>query len=266
MSKEPATAGLPLPIASSPTTSRCDTSSNSSRLKKSSPASLSQQTSIEVPQEQAINNEETVKRVSPDLLNIKDTDDITRYEVINVNSDSGAEPGSATNLTSSSVYVAMSSSPGPRSPYTEDELDEEEEDENLSLTSPGTPCSQCLREEQESTAHISGQRRFFNGDHFVDAEEQSSEECYSIESGSLCCHSSCCDERHLGTRKITTVDMARGKRISLSEEAAAKLGQAIDETSKEGGDSSSRQLITYVTPGMETVPLEMCQDIPDVLI
>ena len=263
MSKD--STGLPLPIATSPTTSRCETISNSSGLKKSSPASLSQQTSIEVTHEQQQPyNEEPIK------LNIKETDDVTRYDVINVNNDD-TEPGSASNLTSTSVYVAMSSSPGPRSPYTEEELDEEEEDENLSLTSPGTPCSQCLREEEESTTHRSnsGQRKFFNGDHFVDTEQQSSEECYSIESGSLCCHSSCCDERHLVTRKITTVEMSRAKRISLSEEAAAKLGQngqGIDGTSNGGGDSSPRQLITYVTPGMETVPLEMCQDIPDVLI
>merc|ERR1719361_2957638 len=28
----------------------------------------------------------------------------------------------------------------------------------------------------------------------------------------------------------------------------------------------SRHLVTFITPSMETIPLEMCQDIPDVLI
>ena len=30
--------------------------------------------------------------------------------------------------------------------------------------------------------------------------------------------------------------------------------------------SNQRHLVTFVTPSMETIPLEMCQDIPDVLI
>jgi hypothetical protein len=29
---------------------------------------------------------------------------------------------------------------------------------------------------------------------------------------------------------------------------------------------NQRHLVTFVTPSMETIPLEMCQDIPDVLI
>lgn len=30
--------------------------------------------------------------------------------------------------------------------------------------------------------------------------------------------------------------------------------------------ANQRHLVTFVTPSMETIPLEMCQDIPDVLI
>jgi hypothetical protein len=246
--------------------------------------SLSQQTSIEVTNEirsnvDDSNIENSYKRTSM----LCDTNNVgSRDDVVNVNEDDrqplvGTQsPNLVSKMesgpNSTSVYLAMTSSPCPRSPYTEEEEDEDddEEEENLSLTSPGTPCSQCLRDEEEATtqaASLTGDRRpasgnfrkkFFNGSHFVgDAEQQSSEECCSIESGSLCCNSSCCEEHHLVgvTRKSGE---NRGKRISQSEEA--NLGQPSN------GDSSLRQLVTYVTPGLETVPLEMCQDIPDVLI
>jgi hypothetical protein len=183
-----------------------------------------------------------------------------------------------------SVYLAMTSSPCPRSPYTEEEDDEEdEEEENLSLTSPGTPCSQCLRDEEEASREAtevghgaSTKKVFYNGErshHFADADQQSSEDCCSVESGSLCCNSSCCEEHHAAGFARKSAEGNRGKRISLSEEAAAKLGQrsqsresALAAVAAANGDGSLRQLVTYVTPGLETVPLEMCQDIPDVLI
>ena len=270
--------------------------------KESSP-SLSQQTSIEVTneflsksksKENVANLESQTKRISSSLQcepEVKIRDDVTNVHVDDereplVGTDDDCHspnlnPISRRDTVPTSVYVAMSSSPCPRSPYTEEEEDEEEEEEeeeNLSLTSPGTPCSQCLRDEEElatsqrhrsmtttSSSGVGGKMKFCNGDH-VDTEQQSSEECYSVESGSLCCNSSCCDERHLVSKK-SAESSSRGKRLS-SEEAVAKLGQkpVTGCDGGESGDVSSRQLVTYVTPGMETVPLEMCQDIPDVLI
>jgi hypothetical protein len=177
-----------------------------------------------------------------------------------------------------SVYLALNSSPCNRSQYTEEEEEEEEEeeDENLSLTSPGTPCSQCLRDEEEATlqaaeaAGIStgaGRKKFYNGDKCGDGEQLSSEECCSVESGSLCCNSSCCEEHHLAGLNRKSFG---GKRISLTEEAVAKLGHQPQAGGKaaatNGSEGNLRQLVTYVTPGLETVPLEMCQDIPDVMI
>ena len=250
-------------------------------VKETSP-SISQQTSIEVKNEirpsvdeSSSNVETNSKRTS---LFCDANDAVSRDDVININEDDrqplvGPQSPIITSKVesgpnSNSVYLAMTSSPCPRSPYTEEEEDDDdEEEENLSLTSPGTPCSQCLRDEEEATTQAASsvgdrgrKKKFFNGSHFVDAEQQSSEECCSIESGSLCCNSSCCEEHHLVglTRKSAE---NRGKRISLTEEAVGKLGQHHSN-----GDSSLRQLVTYVTPGLETVPLEMCQDIPDVLI
>ena len=195
-----------------------------------------------------------------------------------------------------SVYLAMNPSPcGRHDHYAEDEDDdeeeeEEEEDENLSLTSPGTPCSQCLRDEEEATLHAAAaksarvsstataKKKFYNGSerpgHFGDPDQPSSEECCSVESGSLCCNSSCCEEHQLvGGGGGLTRRTVGGKRISLTEEAAAKLGQhrpsetsAATANGSSGSDGGLRQLVTYVTPGLETVPLEMCQDIPDVMI
>ena len=189
-----------------------------------------------------------------------------------------------------SVYLAMNTSPcGRHDHYAEDDDEddddeEEEEDENLSLTSPGTPCSQCLRDEEEATLHAAAKsarisaaakKKCYNGGErsgqYADPDQPSSEECCSVESGSLCCNSSCCEEHQLvGGLTRRTVG---GKRISLTEEAAAKLGHhRPSETSpatvngSSGSDGGPRQLVTYVTPGLETVPLEMCQDIPDVMI
>jgi len=297
----------PLTAASTTTTTAAATTTTkeveANNAKESSP-SISQQTSIEVTneflstsksKENITNLENQTKRISSalqfdvnrepelttgdDVMNIHNNDDDDREPLVGIDDNCQSPnlvPITKRETVSSSVYVAMSSSPCPRSPYTEEEEDEEEE-ENLSLTSPGTPCSQCLRDEEElatSQRHrsmvpssaVGGKMKFCNGEH-ADMEQQSSEECYSVESGSLCCNSSCCDERHLVSKK-SAESSSRGKRLS-SEEAVAKLGQKSVTTGCDGGEScdvSSRQLLTYVTPGMETVPLEMCQDIPDVLI
>ena len=44
-----------------------------------------------------------------------------------------------------------------------------------------------------------------------------------------------------------------------------ELEQLLACATQEDG-ANQRHLLTFVTPSMETIPLEMCQDIPDVLI
>ena len=257
-------------------------------------ASIEQQTSVTVV---AVANEIIPKPkidTANDAKRHKDVDESDAIAANNGDADGSNETGSQSpNIVSismmesgpNSVYLALNTaSPCTRSQYTEDDEDEEEEDDNLSLTSRGTPCSQCLRDEEEATLQaaddcksriVVGGSKFYNGDRShtdVDAEQQTSDDSCSVESGSLCCNSSCCEEhRPVGLTRRS----GGGKRISLTEEAVTKLGHRSQSsgdaaagmtTAANGSEGSLRQLVTFVTPGLETVPLEMCQDIPDVMI
>ena len=164
-----------------------------------------------------------------------------------------------------------------------------------SVTSPSSPCSQCLREESKkaNTSEISpsghnGGQEFFG----------SSEECCSSWSG--CCNSSCdyndqvvqqpnqplqvnMSEKvfygpltqTLPVKSVSKTEVSRAKVATIScpnfesRGRLAKMSRSVPEDlpgELDGDGANQRHLVTFVTPSMETIPLEMCQDIPDVLI
>ena len=160
------------------------------------------------------------------------------------------------------------------------------------MTSPSSPCSQCLREENKKSVEISpsghnGGQEFFG----------SSEECCSSWSG--CCNSSCeagsCHEQPQGpqqplqvnmsdkvffgpltqtlpTKSVSKTEVSRAKVSTISCQnfetgRLAKMSRSVPEDLPgELDGANQRHLVTFITPSMETIPLEMCQDIPDVLI
>ena len=163
-----------------------------------------------------------------------------------------------------------------------------------SVTSPSSPCSQCLREESKkqeiSPSGHNGGQEFFG----------SSEECCSSWSG--CCNSSCdyndqptvphnsvgqplqvnmSDKVFYGplaqtlpVKSVSKTEVSKAKVATISgcpnfESGGrlAKMSRSVPEDLPgELDGANQRHLVTFVTPSMETIPLEMCQDIPDVLI
>lgn len=169
--------------------------------------------------------------------------------------------------------------------------------------SPGTPCSQCMREKLQFPANsvgsglaspltgLNGGQEFFG----------SSEECCSTGSG--CCNSSCagsCVEareqqqppqqplslqvvseatrKHGGMAVHQTTRFSDCSFLDISAPKVATISCPQFETTRlskisrsvpddlPGEFEGGRHLVTFITPSMETIPLEMCQDIPDVLI
>ena len=74
----------------------------------------------------------------------------------------------------------------------------------------------------------------------------------------------------LGKLNHATKEKTMVSTISGPEFESKRLSQISrsvpDDLPGELDGSSQRHLVTFVTPSMETIPLEMCQDIPDVLI
>lgn len=187
----------------------------------------------------------------------------------------------------------------------------------LSNSSPGTPCSECLREGNGMT-DVNGPSKLPHADHNGGQEFfGSSEECCSSWSG--CCNSSCeagsCADQTIqqgkqsssqplsayvvmqqhqesesaagaGTKvKSSTLcnnklsvstggDLANTRTVAtiscpqFESNRLSKISRSVPEDlpACEMDATNQRHLVTFVTPSMETIPLEMCQDIPDVLI
>lgn len=182
-------------------------------------------------------------------------------------------------------------------------------------SSPGTPCSQCLREQSNGHGTCSGKLPVLppppssvspTGQNGGQEFFGSSEECCSSWSG--CCNSSCDGEQQSQQRSqqqpLSVVVMQQQQqqdhvknaanltnKLSVStggdmdfpasevpkvatiscpqfEGRLSKMSRSVPEIPGEIADNGSNQrhLVTFVTPSMETIPLEMCQDIPDVLI
>lgn len=183
------------------------------------------------------------------------------------------------------------------------------------MLSPGTPCSQCLKEQacrrarssQYNPSNNGGRNDSVSGHNGGQEFFGSSEECCSTGSGS--CNSSCggsCaggqqtplalqvidvptsinnsqqqQRRHLSKMSPCSIGMAstpdisapsgpRVATISCPQFESIRLynknSRSVPEDLPGGLGGSQRHLVTFVTPSMETIPLEMCQDIPDVLI
>ena len=69
----------------------------------------------------------------------------------------------------------------------------------------------------------------------------------------------------IGSPRVATISCPQFEtrnRLSKISRSVPEDLPACDEID----GSNQRHLVTFVTPSMETIPLEMCQDIPDVLI
>ncbi|XP_040579714.2 LOW QUALITY PROTEIN: metabotropic glutamate receptor-like [Lepeophtheirus salmonis] len=99
-------------------------------------------------------------------------------------------------------------------------------------------------------------------------EEYEDEECFS------CCSSSCSnkrleDDENDHRRQYLAKEAAKLVLVSRSSDDILRVVHRSRRQARESicsTQSSPRHLMTYVTSSLETVPLEMCQDIPDVLL
>ncbi len=271
---------------------------------------------------------ERPKRISFSTNNIR-LDPVTKLdpaldlEASPVANGNGVRQEQASSGPPQQALVSRETITSPRRPSSVSSLSKKED------LSPGTPCSQCLRQKHQKLKsspsplvdHNGGQE-FFG----------SSEECCSSWSG--CCNSSCggsCGDQaftssnnqtsttqqrqsssqqpqqplsalvmqqhevksvatgttnELGSCKLslsTGEDVSRGSHASRvatiscpqfenssNNRLLSKISRSVPEDlpacNLDEMEQNQRHLVTFVTPSMETIPLEMCQDIPDVLI
>ncbi len=77
------------------------------------------------------------------------------------------------------------------------------------------------------------------------------------------------EESLAAVRHVATISCPQLDHSSRLSKMSRSVPEDLDERPNDGdgaGGGSQRHLVTFVTPSMETIPLEMCQDIPDVLI